>query len=104
MSYGAPVFILSSAALCGPLPGAAFALPRPDALSPLPVSPAAEAHNTRRYGHTLVGGPGRSGWGYADFHDAVNFAFTQFYEVQARATEFATGSQHPSNTENNPYR
>jgi hypothetical protein len=31
-------------------------------------------HNTRRHGHPLAGGPGLSGWGYADFHAGVNFA------------------------------
>jgi|SRR5215208_6921186 hypothetical protein len=37
---------------------------RPDALSPLSASPAALAHNTRRYGHPLAGGPGLLGRGY----------------------------------------
>jgi hypothetical protein len=30
---------------------AAFALPRPDALSPLPLQSLLRAHNSRRYGH-----------------------------------------------------
>src|SRR5215212_11249337 len=38
-----------------------FALPRPDALSPLLNRPVLAAHNTRRYGHPLAGGPGPIG-------------------------------------------
>src|SRR5215213_4750691 len=40
--------ILSLAALYGPPPGAAFALPRPDALIPSPAPAAWLAYNTRR--------------------------------------------------------
>lgn len=36
-------------------------------------------------------------------HYLANVAQTEFYEVQARSTEFATGSQRQINTENNPY-
>jgi hypothetical protein len=38
-----------------PPPGAAFALPRPDALSPLLNRPVFAAHNTWRCGHPLAG-------------------------------------------------
>jgi hypothetical protein len=41
------------------------AQPPPDALSPPPSWSLWRAHNTRRYGHPLAGGPGRSGRGYA---------------------------------------
>jgi hypothetical protein len=34
--------------------------PRPKSLSPLPAGSLRRAHNTRRYGHYLAGGPGRS--------------------------------------------
>ena len=34
----------------------------------------------------LLGYRALSGWGYADFHASVNFAFTEFYEV--RLTSF----------------
>jgi hypothetical protein len=40
-----------------------------------------EKLNTRQYEDPLAGGPGRSGWGYADFHAGVNFASTEFTEV-----------------------
>jgi hypothetical protein len=51
---------------------------------PKPSSTAvpAVAHNTRRYEHPLADGPGRSGWGDADFHPVVNFAFTEFCELE----------------------
>src|SRR5215213_11329103 len=38
-------------------------LGRPDALSPPPLRSLRWAHNTRRYEHTLFGGPGPSGRG-----------------------------------------
>jgi hypothetical protein len=41
-----------------------FALPRPDALSPLLPKHSLRAHNTRRCAHPLAGGPSRSGRGY----------------------------------------
>ena len=41
-----------------------FALPRPDALSPPPLSPLWRAHKTRRYEHPLADVSGLSGWGY----------------------------------------
>jgi hypothetical protein len=40
-----------------------FALPRPDALSPLLNNPVFAAHNTRRYGHPSSGAPGPIGVG-----------------------------------------
>jgi hypothetical protein len=62
-----------------------FALPRPDALSPPPLRSMWRAHNTRRCGHPLRRLLALSGWGYADFHAAVNFAITEFYEVRSQA-------------------
>jgi hypothetical protein len=74
VSYGAPALIMLLAAL-GRLFGAALALPRPDALSPLLNRPVFAAHNTRRYEHPLAGGLGPIGGGAM-----VNFAITGFQE------------------------
>jgi hypothetical protein len=52
-----------------PLQAWPFALPRPDALSPLSIAlpvrlcPRTPAHDTRRYEHPLAGGPGPIGVG-----------------------------------------
>ena len=63
---GAPASIIGWELLQVPSVGLRlFASPRPDALSPPPLYPLWRAQNTRRYGHPLAGGPGRSGWGYA---------------------------------------
>jgi hypothetical protein len=58
VSFGAPAFIMLAPTRLRP-----FALPRPDALSPLPRCPLRRAHNTRRYSHPLAGDPGPVGVG-----------------------------------------
>jgi hypothetical protein len=61
---GAPASIIGSELPQLPAYGLRpLALPHPDALSPLPASPAVLAHNTRRYGHPLAGGLGLPGPG-----------------------------------------
>jgi hypothetical protein len=54
----------------------------PKSLRTRSASLAVLAPNARRYGHSLAGVPGLSGWSCADFHGAVNFAFTEFSEVR----------------------
>jgi hypothetical protein len=65
-----------------------FALPRPDALSPLSASPAILAHNTRRYGRPLVG----VSWPYRG-GAMPNFAFWAFSEVELRFNGVLGNSQ-----------
>jgi hypothetical protein len=46
------------------------------------LCPRTPKHNTRRYEHPLAGGPSLSGRGYTGFDGGVNFAITEFYEVE----------------------